>query len=192
MLLRKFPTPLLFSSIAIMLLLGLGQCFGQDSLRFENVLMVQRVLPDPGQKAPEVYYFKNGNRVNLLCSNYLRFKGRIDAIDDSGILVKGMYIKTEEIMCMHRIKGRAIRITGGSFIGAGALIMGITELYYSSPSQANNKYSVLGKLDSEIPAIGLIIAGAITTLVGTIDLISVKHYDIGWKFSIGRIPYRKK
>jgi hypothetical protein len=188
---QRLSPAFLISILSFTFLYGAGRCFGQVSLRFENVLMVQRSLPDPGQKDPEVYYFKNGNRVNVLCSNYLRFKGRIDAIDDSGILVKGMYIKTEEIMCMHRIRGRAIRITGGSIIGAGALIIGITELYYSSPSQAKNKYSDLGKLDSEIPAIGVIIAGAITTLVSTIDLISVKHYDIGWKFSIGRIPYRK-
>jgi hypothetical protein len=169
-----------------------GKCYGQDSIKYENILMVQQILPDSGKTEVMVRYIKRKMRIKVFCLNDQKYKGRIEAIDDSGVIIKGMLIKPGEIKSVNRIRGRAIRYTGVSLLGTGALIMMISQLYYSQPKvQSHNQYYMGGEANWGVPAIGIMLVGAITTIVGAIDQISVKHYDVGWKFSIAKKALKK-
>jgi hypothetical protein len=194
MLSRKSPTPLLFSSIAIMLLLGLGQCYGQDSIpqkknnfpHQRNVLLIKKTQPTSGLPTEKgcfrVYY-----RVQVVSRDSSFYKkGRIKYISDSSIFLKSKEIKLKNISSIKKCGGKTTTIVGGSILLTGAGLFAGFRNYYDNKYYPSD-YEGSGGMGPELASFGLTFIGGITTLIGGIQWATARNYDMTegkWKFEV--------
>jgi hypothetical protein len=187
---KKIPTTLLFPIIAFFLFLGTGKCFGQDSIQYENIIIVQRISSAAGQKDTLQRFFTKGNRVKVTGSNHNVATGKIQKINDSSILVKDKEFKIKDITRIHLYRGTEPAIAGSSLALVGGAMM-IYSHYNQLNQNNNNQESYLGWWD--IVGLCSVVVGGGTTLFGLIEIASTKYYRIGteWKLRVISEPVKE-
>jgi hypothetical protein len=181
---KKLPAALLFAIIAIVLLLGAGKCFGQDSAGYEKILVIQRQTLKPWHKDSTRFYFKKGNRLCLTKYNKKVVIGRLESLNDSSIVVGKKEIILKEIKRINRYNGVNLSIIGPSLSLYGFELF---ELLLKVRDDYNDDYVPPGETRTiGIASVGAVIIflGACTTIVGLIEVASTKYFKMGDKWKL--------
>jgi hypothetical protein len=178
---KKLTAPLLFAILATLLLFGAGKCFGQDSTKIKNVLVVECTTQNPWEIMPKRVIFKTHKKIRIETTKDENITARIDFISDSSLVIKGNEIKLRDITKINKYRSKIPAVVGGitAATGIGGMIY-----FYSNFN--NNSFSNYELDNGVLISAAVLFAGLITTLVGLIELGGAKKYNMkeNWKFYV--------
>jgi hypothetical protein len=160
------------------MLMATIRCFGQDSIASEIVLVVKKAVLKKGQiDSIDAIYQIGQRRIAVEDSNYNVARGRIQAISDSSVTLKGKTFKLKEIVRISRYNGTENMVTGSSLLVIGLGIIGIDRFVNShKQGYGDNLYQLTGTVIS--------IFGGIFALTGIFEKLTIKYYQIGEKWQL--------
>jgi hypothetical protein len=163
-------------------------CFSQDSTSKEKFLVIESTKFRGWQTPPARVKINTGDKVTIGYNNAI-ITGKIDSVEDSSIVLNGRQIKLNEINRINAVTNRGTNetIIGLSTLAFSVLMISLSDVVY--PEKINEE----GEDENRYPntyycmffALNAF-AGGVLTIVGVIELISIKHYNIGenWKLYV--------
>jgi hypothetical protein len=147
-----------------------------------KILYLESTKLKAGQTHPTHKIFSDGNKISVKrYSNGTLLHGKIEAIGDSSIIIKGKTIFLKDIKSIHANRKPTIFIVGGIIPIATIAILYPLYKFQENQNINNPDYFPGGLLDLTI---GSIAVGVVTEVVGIIDLVIVKHYHLDKDFII--------
>jgi hypothetical protein len=173
----------------------LGQA--QDSIGIQNILLVEKTakhlqpdtLPGGTIKAVHQRYFKKGDRVAVIKYDVKKMQtGKIKSITDSSIFLKGEEINITNIKRISPYRGVEISLAGASTAGLGITLFGLFGAFYTPKyDEDGDEYTKYGLFNRQIVSLLVTFAGCMVSVVGIIQVATVKHYrmDKGYTLWVG-------
>jgi hypothetical protein len=183
---RNKQTLLTCGIIVFMTFLFSFNCFSQDSNRTKRILYVERTRQYANQTEPTHKKFTEGNKVAIKrYSNDTLVHGKIEAIEDSSIIIKGKIIFLKDIKSIHVNRKPTFFIVGG-------LIPVVTSsVVYVLSIQNPNNPAFDGPAWFLLTMISITVGVGIE-IVGIIDALTVKHYHLDKDFIMTVKTVKKK
>jgi hypothetical protein len=156
-------------------------CKAQCNNPAQTVLVVKRLIMQPGQTDSIRTIFRVGDKLKVRDAEGNLVMGLVTAIHDSVLTIKDKQVKISQIISICRANGITVSIVGGSIV--------LTSLSAFFTIFAFQSFSEGGGFGMEIIGVVMVdfliaAVGFIPTVIGIIQQASTKHFAIGEKWEL--------
>lgn len=173
--------------LTLLLLVYFTNIFAQDSIKVKNVLVIESTKEKKWGPSVAPKVFRTGTRVYVENRNDSTWaKGKIQLITDSSIRVKDIEFKLKDISRINNYRRGITAIVGATTLLGGIISEIAISNYYNVHTYEYDGTEGSASTGPQLIGALIIFAGAVTTLVGVIEVGATKHYKMNgkWKFDV--------
>jgi hypothetical protein len=160
--------------VAVLILLLPAAGLSQDTANTEKVLFLESKILKTQQDKPIHRIFCINDRIKVrLRSNDTSLHGKIGSINDTSVVIHDKTVLLKDIKGIKLIRGKTL-----TELGAGITVLSAGLIAVGSATHYNENHEAYNHIVYAIVGIFSAMAGVPMLIVGIIDMLTVKYYDL--------------